>query len=143
MKTIVGDILQVGRGGIICHQVNCRKVAWRGLAKQIRDQISGWYGTFKTINGNLGEVWYYHYGDTVIASIYAQGGYGTDKQHTDYRAMKECLGRVARYADRSPDKIVYIPHGLGSGLGGGSWPVVLDIIRETIPDAIIVKLEDK
>jgi len=144
MTTIViGDILKVGRSGIICHQVNCRKVAGRGLAKQIRDQISGWYGLFKTLNGHLGEVSYFHYGDTVIASLYAQDGYGTDRQYTDYKALRECLNRVSHYSDSNSQKRVYIPFGMGAGLGGGNWNTILDVIRETIPEAIIVKLEDK
>jgi len=142
MIEVQGDILQVGRGGIIVHQTNCRRVAGRGLAKQIRDQVSGWYGHFQTINGKLGDVDYFHVGDTVIASLYAQDGYGTDRQYTDYDSLRACLVKVASYSKKR-GKRVYIPDGLGCGLGHGSWVAVSDIISETIPDATIVKLEDK
>lgn len=144
MNIITGDILQVVRGGIICHQVNCRKVAGRGLAKQIRDQISGWYGHFQTINGKLGDVDYFHFGDTVIASLYAQDGYGTTSgRKTDYVALEECLDKVRWYSWNRNQKRVYIPERMGCGIGGGNWDVVREIIVSKIPDATIVKLEGK
>lgn len=142
MKIIYGDILQVGLGGVICHQVNCRKVAGAGLAKQIRDRVSGWYGHFRTINGNLGDVDYFHVGDTVIASLYAQDEYGTDKQYTDYMALKACLQRVASYHNAHHDKIVYFPWGIGAGLGGGDWEVISKMIDDTIINPVIVRLSE-
>jgi O-acetyl-ADP-ribose deacetylase (regulator of RNase III) len=137
---IQGDILQVGKDGLICHQVNYKKVAGKGLALQIRNQISGWYGHFKTIDGKLGDVDYFHVGDTVIASLYAQEGYGTAVQQTNYEYLRKCLAKVNLYAERHWKK-VYIPEGLGCGLGGGSWSEVKVIIEETVPDAVIVRLK--
>lgn len=141
MKIVNGDILKVGRGGIICHQVNCKKVAGAGLALQIRNQISGWYGHFRRINGSLGEVDYFHVGDTVIASLYAQEGFGRFGEYTSYNALRECLRKVSEYAS-ARELQVYIPYRIGCGLGGGDWDYVYAIIMSAIPNAIIMKLED-
>ena len=43
MTTLInGNLLDVQQG-IIVHQVNCRKVAGAGLAKQIREKWPEWY----------------------------------------------------------------------------------------------------
>jgi len=38
---------------------------------------------------------------------------------------------------------IYLPHGIGCGLGGGDWKIVEGIIRDAVPDAIIVRYGKK
>jgi len=54
MKEIIGDILDITEG-VICHQVNCQKVAGAGLALAIRKKYPNWYDHFLKTQPVLGE----------------------------------------------------------------------------------------
>ncbi len=142
MNIVMGDILEIGKGGVICHQVNCQKVAGSGLARQIRNRIAGWYGHFKTINGSLGDVDYFHVGDTVIASLYGQDKFGSGGKWTDYSGLFDALETAKVYCGNH-HKQMYIPYGIGCGLGGGDWSIVSEYIDVACPGAIVVKPEEK
>lgn len=135
MKHITGDILEVERG-IICHQVNCQRVAGAGLAKQIDNKFSFWKEWFVDIkHKHLGDVaWYVIHDELIIASLYAQDGYGYDKRYTNYAALAKCLWSL-----RGHQKQIYIPRGMGCGLGGGDWNIVSQLIEDALPNAIIVE----
>ena len=55
MTTIKGDLLEITEG-IICHQVNCQRVAGAGLALQIRKKWPSWYESFKNDHPWLGNL---------------------------------------------------------------------------------------
>lgn len=134
MKTVDGNILNI-TNGIICHQVNCKKVAGAGLALQIRNRFPGWYQYYQSTVPLLGHTSLYQVNkDITIASLYAQDGYGTEMRQTDYVAFRACL-QVLRYSPR----FIYIPVGIGCGLAGGNWDRVYSIIEENLPSAILVK----
>lgn len=145
MKQIIGNILDVTEG-IIVQQVNCQGVMGAGLAKQIRQKYPHVYGKYKDECGmigfeNLGSVSFSQVDEKLsIASIFGQLRCGRDKSvvYTDYNALRRGLKIVS---NSKRDAFVYIPHGIGCGLANGDWNVVLSIIEETIPDAIIVKWE--
>ncbi len=137
MTEIVGDLLD--QKGILCHQVNCCRVAGAGLALRIRKRWPRWGETFRRARGWLGAVRYCDVGsDVIIADCYALLGYGNNTRRTRYDALKQCLQDVQEYAARK-GKQVYIPYGMGCGLGGGKWPVVLQLIEDECPSAIIVR----
>lgn len=146
MKIIKGNILDI-KEGIICHQVNCMGVAGAGLAKQIRDKYPQWYNEYQSDAwgwqykglGNISTFEVSESPELIIVNMFAQLRYGRTKQHTDYNALRQCLEAVRMfYGDRK----VYLPYGVGAGLGGGLWQVISGIIEDVLPSAIIVELEE-
>ena len=145
MRTVVGDILEI-ECGIICHQVNCQRVANAGLAQQIRHKWPDWYEAFRAWRPHLGQVrWYMASDDLWIASLYAQDEYGRDRRHTNYATLGACLMAVAtKRLLFVPDGLdIYIPFKMGCELGGGDWTIVSQIIEDALPDAIIVRLKEE
>ncbi|APU89177.1 Appr-1-p processing protein-like protein [Virus Rctr71] len=137
------DILSITRGAIV-HQVNCRKKAGAGLARQIREAYPLWYKRYRETEPHMGLVDFY--GATprlVIVSLYAQEDYGRCKGvvYTNYDALAWCLRQVRLWF--SPKVPVYIPYGIGCGLAGGDWRIVSRIINKEIPNAILVKKPEK
>ncbi len=138
MKTICGNILSV-EIGIIGHQVNCQKIAGSGLALQIRRKYPGWYKDFISANNHLSDIHLYEVTDKLaIANLYGQDKIGKGLQ-TNYNALFKCLDSLAWISEANPELPVYLPYGIGCGLGGGNWLTVERIIQSTIPNAILYK----
>lgn len=135
-----GNILDATEN-IIVQSVNHQGVMGGGLAKQIStkypviDNENSMYQQMCRemrfedikINGliawaNIGE-------QKLIASIFGQDRYGRDKRYTDYVALGNGLDSVRLLAKEQGNSIA-IPFMLGSGLGGGKWEIVLDIIND-------------
>lgn len=137
-----GDILQSG-ADVICHQVNCMGVMGGGLARQIRDKYPDVYQQYQSKcdadNYCLGDVQYCGEAEVIIANMFAQFGYGRDKQYTDYDALKRCLknvrGALQIYSHHHSNYRVAFPHGLGCGLAGGDWAIVHGMIDEIFGDS--------
>lgn len=125
-----GDILE-SDADVICHQVNCKGVMGAGLAKQIREAWPCVYEEYKDFcdigDAELGTIQICRIGGRAVVNMFAQDGYGTDRQYTDYNALRICLSNVR---DIFKDYVIAIPHGIGCGLGGGDWNIVNTIIEE-------------
>lgn len=131
-----GDILTPNtsdRGVVVCHQVNCKGVMGAGLAKQVRMKHPHVYESYKKKcdagYAHLGDVQYVSCLDSdkyIIANIFGQIGFGRDKQYTSYGALERACENLL---DTFPDDIIRIPYGMGCGLGGGKWDMVLLIIE--------------
>ena len=135
------DILKVDRG-IICHQVNCQQVMGAGLALQIKINFPQVYKEFKNEIPFLGLCLLTCVKkDLYVASLYGQNRYGTDKQHTDYVAIENSLEMLKNWIkiERIEDLPVYVPYGLGCGLGGGENSIVEEMIYDYFPDSITCK----
>ena len=126
----------------ICHQVNCQGVMGAGLAKEIAKRYPEVKRDYEELCAEedaerlLGT-----YLDTLvengrIISIFGQENYGRDGQiYTDYAALGKAFSMLNRvYAGR---KLAF-PYGIGCGLGGGNWNVVLEIINVKFCDANVV-----
>ena len=139
MKTINGDLLDM-TSVVICHQVNCQKVAGAGLALSIRKKHPKWYAHFLTVDGRLGHVDLFSDGTLWIASLYAQYRYGRVGKFTDDIAFEVCLAGLRKQiqAQRIRTEVCF-PYGIGCGLAGGDWSVIEPKIAWYFPDAIIVK----
>ena len=113
------------------NQVNCLKVAGAGLALQIREAVPGWFEHYQSVKPALGSISVFDAGDAKIVNLYAQDGIGTyGALSTDYGAMASGL---QVFADSLPAKsVVYIPYGMGCGLGGGDWNVVAPIVYQAL-----------
>ena len=72
--------------------------------------------------------------DLTLASIVAQRGYGVSaKPRVRYGALRDALISVCGVAKQS-NASVHMPR-IGSGLAGGSWPIVEEIVREVLVGA--------
>ena len=135
METIKGDITKIKKG-VIAHQVNMRGVAGAGVALAIRNAFPGWYEHYRKVykGYKLGGVDLYRVTpDLMIASLFSQRDYGYGRKFTDYDALRKALGALKDY------NLVYLPHGIGAGHGGGDWRGIYAIIASTLPQAILVK----
>lgn len=69
--------------------------------------------------------------DLTVASVVAQRGYGfSAKPRVRYGALREGLVNVSNIAKHSGASI-HMPR-IGTGLAGGAWPVVEEIVREVL-----------
>ncbi len=145
MKRIKKDILTV-EFGIICHQVNARGVMGAGLAAQVKSQFPGAFNdymdAYKSGNLKLGKVVIsqikpYNF----IAHIVGQHDYGRRAIFTNYQALNIALNNLKSFrVSLDKDVPIFFPWRMGSGLAGGRWRIVKDIIEEAFPDAIICQL---
>jgi O-acetyl-ADP-ribose deacetylase (regulator of RNase III) len=126
--------------GIICQQVNCKGVMGAGLALQIRNKYPTVYDAYRKYYKkgllDLGVVFMVPVSSTlIVANLCGQYGYGRDKQYTDYYALMDCFSFLQT---SRRGKNIYIPYKMGCRLGGGDWKKVNHIIKQYLPDAIIV-----
>lgn len=145
MNYIKQDLLKI-KHGLICHQVNNKKVMGAGIAKDIRILYPQVYTDYiqhlNTYPNDLGTNIYTNITDKlVIVSMLAQNGYGRIGRYTDYPAFVNCLLDIDKYNkhlnQEQPHLPVYFPYGIGCGLGGGDWSIVSDLISNYLPEAII------
>jgi len=69
--------------------------------------------------------------DVTLTSLVAQHGYGpSPRPRIRYGALRDCLIQVFDMA-KTLNASVHMPR-IGTGLAGGSWPVVEEIINETL-----------
>lgn len=144
-----GDLVK-GDYPIFCQQVNCRGVMGAGLAKQIRKKYPEVYREYKDIciyeKAILGICHFTKTSDgRICVCLFAQDDYGRDKRYTDYKAFKACLRGLTLYMKYKPeDCIIAFPYGIGCGLAGGDWNIVLDMLtdfsKEIKQDVVIVNL---
>ena len=135
---VVGNLLNANED-IIVQQVNCMGVMGAGLAKQIRTkypQVYNEYVSFVQEHGSanvLGKCNLVKLTNKYVCNIFGQFGYGTSKQQTNYNALRTALTTLCRNASKH-NKSIAIPYGLGCGLAGGDWNIVLDIITQVFSD---------
>lgn len=136
-KLIHRDILTVDYG-IIVQSVNHRGVMGAGLAKDVLIKYPDVYIDYKRICDTISFDWIKRYGFVsfysasdilLIASIFGQDNFGRGQIHTDYVSLGNGLDTVRLMAEKR-GLPVYIPFGLGCGLGGGVWNTVVDIITD-------------
>jgi O-acetyl-ADP-ribose deacetylase (regulator of RNase III) len=148
LKIINKDILKI-ESGIIAHQVNMQGKMGAGLALQIAkkwpkakesylNHLNRGEHSVKLGQGVLVKV----SPDIYVCNLYTQDFYGRGQCHTDYSALGNALHKLYHI---STDQLggnytIYLPQGLGCGLGGGDWDTVLKIIQSDCPSAIICKL---
>lgn len=150
MQERTGNILDISYG-IIGHQVNCQMVMGAGLAKQIRAKYPWVYSEYMnvmgkaTISNRLGKCQMVEIqrAKLYVANLFGQYDYRpSNVRHTDYAALGMALRNLKRWKDTFLpfDFPIYLPAGLGCGLAKGDWTIVSGIIRDSIPEAIIMSL---
>lgn len=139
---------------VICHQVNCQGVMNARLAKDIAKRWPEVKRDYLALCAEvdaddlLGTYIFTPVKEGGIASIFGQVYYGRDKNrcYTSYAA----LTRAFRLIHESLHvKKIAIPYGIGCGLAGGDWDVVMKIIVNEFnytdrgPDVVIYRKENK
>lgn len=143
LEFVNGDILNTNCN-IIIQSVNHKKVMGSGLAKQIRKKypeiLDGYISmcethAFKSLMRQGLVHWYYGEKEDgkvqYIASIFGQESYGTDRRHTNYFSLLNGMRTVFDYAETQMHSVA-IPHGIGCGLGGGDWEIVLTLMKDVL-----------
>lgn len=148
LSVIEKDILDVV-DGMVVHQVNCRGKMGTGLAGQLRTKYPNIYKKYIDLYNE-----YLESGETIkilgtaqiipiseklrIVNAFTQFNYGYDgKLYTNYDAIREVFSRLKIVnVKKTP---VYIPYQYGSGLGGGNWTVVQQVIESVYPEVIVCK----
>ena len=137
MEIINGDIFNCTED-IIVHQTNCLGVMGSGLAKQVKkkfpDVFKGYYHYCKTHKAEdiLGTALICE-DKKYIANVFGQCNYGTDKQYTEYDALRKGLKEVRDFA-KERNLSVAIPYKIGCGLAGGDWNTVFEMITDIFAD---------
>lgn len=150
MIEINKDILTLN-SGIIVHQVNCKGVMGAGLALAIKKKYPVVYEVYKNrcnagyrLLGSADIVLANHNDDNTteslsVVNLYAQDDYGRDKRHTNYKAFELSLMSMKATLRGYDGNDIYFPYGIGCGLGGGSWEIILSLIEKHFPNAIICR----
>ena len=124
---------------VIVHLVNDRTANWGGdFARALRERHPTAQADFRAWANEdrgrlrLGSAFISEVDDGLyVATIVAQHGYGRSaRPRIRYGAMREALATVARFASEAGAS-VHMPR-IGAGQAGGRWPVIRDIIDETL-----------
>jgi len=133
-----------------CHQVNGFGVWGAGLAKEMKKRFPrSFLVDSMTLVRDKRKLGTFNYSapandtDKWIFNVCGQFNYGTDKQYTDYSALNFAFESLKDFLLKMEIKDVFvlgIPHGLGSGLGGGDFTKVLSILNYHFKDCEKIKL---
>lgn len=148
MKIEHGNIVTSVTKGVILQQVNCQGVMGSGVAAAIRGKWPVVFTAYREkydaevaatgFSSNLlGKAQVIAVGkDLFVVNLFSQNHFGRDgRRYTSYDALDEALHWTKNWANGRELKSSDIHHpAIGSGLGGGSWPIVASIITEHLGD---------
>lgn len=134
MRQIKGNLINLGLNGtfdIIVHGCNCFNTWGAGIALQMKHMFpEAWEVDRNTIKGfksKLGKYTSYQYpSGLIIVNAYTQYKPGPNPLEENYEAIKLVFAKLAK---EYPNKKIGIP-AIGSGLAGGDFGVIWDIIEE-------------
>lgn len=143
MATLVDMDIFDNKAGILVHQCNAMGVMGAGIAKEIRNRFPIAYRKYKKAYDDnelyLGLAQIVNVDENFsVCNLIGQTYYGRGKNFTDYDAVRQGLREVGKYATENNKKI-YIPYMMSCGLAGGDWGIILQIIDEEVPNAIICR----
>ena len=128
IKSIEGNILDA-KSGFIVHQVNPDGVMGGGLARMIADKWPVVLSDYKKLCGEPGDkkFSYTKVDDGLwVANLFTQKSLAQPMPRTLYENYPPALQALKLQANGWP---IHIPFGLGCGLGGGDWNVVMPLIH--------------
>lgn len=137
-KTVKGNLFDYLKPGDACvHGCNDQGIMGSGIALEVKTRFPGAYKIYREKFDRhgleLGEVIpYFDTTGVLILNAVTQNFYGKDgKRYVKYDAVAECC-RDIREGFKillEPPKRLYFPL-IGAGLGGGSWAVISEIIKD-------------
>ncbi len=140
IHVVDGDLLE-SDCSIIGHQVNCRGVMGAGLARQIKERYPNVFIAYRNVCSEayqqdlLGHCQLVRAREgLIVANLFAQLDYGRNGRYTDYDALQKSMITLCNWYNVALDMLddrepkIGLPYGIGSGLAGGKWSTVYDII---------------
>jgi O-acetyl-ADP-ribose deacetylase (regulator of RNase III) len=144
----VGDVID-GPESVIIHGCNAAGAFGSGMAKAVRERLPFAYAAYRQrylrglVLGDI--VWAINLAEKqrprIVGNAISQKVYGPgDKQYVNYEAIRSIMRAVDRFcllsqdsadidiAGITPIRAVGMP-AIGSGLGGGDWATIADIIQ--------------
>jgi O-acetyl-ADP-ribose deacetylase (regulator of RNase III) len=125
---------------VIIHGCNAQGKMNSGVAKTIRNRFPQAYkeyiSKYEESGLSPGEIILAEEDGYLIVNAITQEFYGYDgKQYISYRALSECLKRLANHLPRSEysDEPIAMPR-IGCGLGGGDWTEIEPLIALYLRD---------
>ena len=123
----------------LLNQVNGQDVYGAGIAREIGDKLprakQAYHAKIRNfkklgIEAPYGLVWK----ESGVIHLLGQREYGRDKRYTNYGALAKGFEGLRYLPFEKPisECVLGIPHGLGCGLGGGDWEVVLELIEHCV-----------
>jgi|GEM_PF-404643 len=145
LSEIFGDALSPRGEGpkLIVHVVTDRAQTWGGggFAAAVRRRWPEIHEDFRTWAGThgltLGTVRFCAADSgTRVASMVAQHGYGPQgSARIRYTALAQCITEVFQSASLAGETI-HMPR-IGTGHGGGSWPIIRDILQDAVAATLV------
>jgi O-acetyl-ADP-ribose deacetylase (regulator of RNase III) len=131
---IDANLLEYPVDGII-HQANCFHTMGGGIARRIKEKFPEAYevdvksaarGTNRLGTFSVAVLpSHFH-----IYNLYGQYNFGAQVRQTNYDALCTGLEKIEKHARENALKSLGLPKRMGCVLGGGSWNIVVAIIRE-------------
>jgi hypothetical protein len=140
MVTIKEGDLFSAPDGIICHQVDCKGVMERGIAKTFKYVFPETYKIYKDICTHekdlLGKNLFHTEATGKACCMFAQLDWrGHNVCNTNYAAFRECCKGIKSFVDfHRENYAINMPYKIGCGLGGGDWLIIKDILEEEFKD---------
>lgn len=133
MKVVRGDLIELAKNGsfdVIVHGCNCQRVFGAGVARAIREAFPEAYAEDLKTPLGPGKLGGYSFaviplsnGAVTVVNAYTQNSVGFGLQ-VDYSALARVFSKINEDFDGL--RIGYPK--IGSGLGGGDWEIIRDII---------------
>lgn len=127
-----GNILDVTEG-ILVHGCNAKGVMGGGLALQVKQKYPECFDVYRSFCKGFSDmsilgacIDFTATENLIISNAITQYDYGAYKQQTDYKAVKKVFDYIALKAYAECLHVHY-PQ-IGSGLGGGDWALISEII---------------
>lgn len=139
MKIIEGDLITLATNGkfdVIIHGCNCFCVMGAGLAKAIKDEFPEAYlADCATEIGDSSKLGYFTVStvergghELTIVNAYTQYDFRGSGRKVDYTAVKAAFDFIRK---KFSGKRIGYPM-IGSGLAGGDWEIISQIIEESL-----------
>lgn len=147
IQTIYGNILDQTKG-IIVHGVNCQSIMGAGIALSVKDKYPQAYNDYylkcnRTVDKHslLGEIVTTQINnDLYIVNAFTQVNYGRYHYWGDqnYEAIQSVFTKINPLAFETNLPVMFPM--IGSGLGGGDWNIIQNIIELSLSNNIEKKL---
>lgn len=140
---IEGNVFE-SHGSVLVHGCNCFQRMGSGVAKMVKevypeafqaDMENSSYGDRAKLGTFTHAVTRHYIYKTplIVVNAYTQFNYGTMQLQVDYGAMSEVMKKVKTMFG---DKSISMPR-IGSGLAGGDWTVIEQILNKIFFDKTI------
>lgn len=151
IKQVNGNLLTYPNIQVIAHQTNCLGIMGKGLALQIKNLWPNVFEEYKSYCKDpddphklLGKCQIVHIeSDRYVANLFGEYSFcesiapyeeGRKPRHTNYDALKEALHRLHTWMVLNDKVTAGVPHCIGCGLAGGSWPIVHQMLVDEFED---------